>query len=200
MDDSKVNRVPGSMVYPKKGTLNRMLFKVPLIWWRLGLGPILSHKALSGHKMLVLTSWGRKSKLPRHTMLSYTLFNDKVYVTSGWGAQADWYKNIVENPVVTVQVGRKTFTACAWRVTGKDEYMGVGQSLFESGGDTHFKSWLKSMEIADELQDLIDKSERVYFVGFDPAEGQGPSPLKVDLKWIWGVILLVSLGLWMLYR
>lgn len=31
----------GAMTYPAKGTLNRLLFKSPLICWRMGLGQIM---------------------------------------------------------------------------------------------------------------------------------------------------------------
>lgn len=189
----------GSMTYPRKGTLNRLLFKGPLIWWRMGLGSILSHEAMSGSKMLVLTTWGRKSNMPRHTMLSYSIFKDNEYVASGWGDQTDWYKNFVENPSVTVQVGRKVYSAHARRVTDKNEFEGVGESLFESGGDSHFSSWLESMEIEHELQDLIAKRERVYFVGLDQNDESGPPPLKADLKWLWVIMLIILIGIWMIF-
>ena len=143
--EMKEQKNPGSLEYPKKGTLNRVLFKGPLIWWRMGMGPILSHPMLAGHKMLVLTSWGRKSKLPRHTMLSYTEVADKIYVVSGWGERSDWYRNIMENSGVTVQVGRNTYTAYARRVEDDKECEGVAQSLFQTGGDLHFGSWLEAL-------------------------------------------------------
>ena len=76
MTEKYQQKASGSMTYPKKGTLNRLNFKSPLIWWRMGLGPLMSHQALAGNKMLVLTSWGRKSQLPRHTMLTYVSAGD----------------------------------------------------------------------------------------------------------------------------
>lgn len=188
------------MNYPHKGTLNRIIFKTPLVLWRMGLGSLLSHPALSGNKMLVLTSWGRKSQLPRHTMLSYTIFDHKIYVASGWGAKTDWYKNIRENARVTVQVGRKVYSADAYRVEDKREYEGVANSLFQSGGDSHFQSWLEAHGIEYDLQDLIDKRERVYFVGFTPSEKPGPPPLEVNLRWVWaGIFVLLIVG-WLIVR
>ena len=52
--------------YPAPGTLNRLLFKTPLLWWRVGLGGLL------GRSIIVLTTWGRKCHRPRQTTLSYT--------------------------------------------------------------------------------------------------------------------------------
>jgi deazaflavin-dependent oxidoreductase (nitroreductase family) len=179
------------MTYPKKGTLNRLLFKSPLLWWRMGLGKILSHNALSGNKMLVLTSWGRKSHKPRHTMLSYALVGGREFVSSGWGGRTDWYKNIVADPHVTVQVGGRVYSARARRVQDVGELTKIAQEMFSTGGDTHFVSWLDSFGIEHDLQDVIDKRDRLVLVAFDESEETGPPPMPVDLKWVWGVILLV---------
>jgi deazaflavin-dependent oxidoreductase (nitroreductase family) len=191
-------KTPGSMAYPKKGTFNSVLYKIPLIVWRLGFGPILSHPALGGNKMLVLTSWGRVSKLPRHTMVSYTITNESVYVVSGWGERSDWVKNLLANPEVTVQVGRKTFSAHARRVEKESEVREIALSLFQSGGDSHFAAWLEALEIEYSLDDLMAKRERVYFVGFDPVEEAGPPPLKADLMWVWGLVFGIVVLLWVI--
>jgi deazaflavin-dependent oxidoreductase (nitroreductase family) len=198
-DDQKASR---AMTYPKKGTLNRMLFKTPLILWRMGLGGMLSHEALSGSRMLVLTSWGRKSQKPRHTMLSYVLAGGREYVSSGWGARTDWYKNILANPHVTVQAGPKSYGAKARRVQDNDEFKRIAQEMFETGGDSHFAAWLESFGIEYDLQDMIDKKEQLYLVAFDKGEETGPNPppLPIDLKWIWGVGLLILICIWLWVR
>jgi len=188
------------MTYPEKGTLNRLLFKSPLLWWRMGLGKLLSHTALSGYKMLVLTSWGRKSHKPRHTMLSYVLMGDRVYVSSGWGVRTDWYKNILANPHVTVQVGGRVYSARARRVQDIDEYTNIAREMFSTGGDTHFVSWLESFGIEPDLQDFISKRERLVLVAFDKSEENGPPPMPIDLKWLWGVMLFVLVCIWLWFR
>lgn len=184
------------MTYPEKGTLNRILFKSPLIWWRMGLGPILSHQALAGNKMLVMTSWGRKSQKPRHTMLSYVLAGEKVYVCSGWGKKSDWYKNIKTNPQVTLQVGREIFSAKARRIKEIDEFMQIIDEMLETGGDTHFESWLRSFGIECNKQDILNKWDRLYLIGFDQVNEIGPPPLPLNLKWIWGLIVVVIIVIW----
>ena len=183
------------MTYPSKGTLNRVLFKIPLLWWRTGVGPIMSHPSRGGSKVLVFTTWGRKSRLPRHTMVSYTLFNGKPYIASGWGARTDWFKNILADPAVTVQIGRNVFSARARRVMEEEEFAGAAKSLLESGGDSHFEDWLGSLDIEMDLEDMIAKRDRVYFITFDPAEVHAPPPLQADLVWVWSLLLL-PLGFW----
>jgi deazaflavin-dependent oxidoreductase (nitroreductase family) len=188
----------GAMTYPKKGTWNRFIFKSPLIWWRMGLGPIMSHPALGGHRMLILSSWGRKSNLPRHTMLSCVSTNEREYVCSGWGAKSDWYKNIVVTPSVTVQTGRKVYAAKARRVEDIDEYTHIVGEMFETGGDTHFTTWLESFGISQDKQDMIAKRDRLYIVALDPSAEPGPPPMSVDLKWVWGIIMILIVGVWLL--
>src|SRR4030067_1944370 len=117
--------------------------------------------------MLVLTSLRRKSQKPRHTMLSYVLVGENEYVCSGWGASTDWYKNILSKPHVTVQVGHRIYGAKARRVQDNNEYTRIAQEMFETGGDTHFASWLESFGVENDLQDVLDKKDRLYLVAFD---------------------------------
>ena len=193
-------KASGSMTYPKKGTLNRLLFKSPLIWWRMGLGKILSHKALSGSKMLVLSSWGRKSQKPRHTMLSYVLVGENEYVCSGWGARTDWYKNILADPHVTVQVGHRIYGAKARRVQDNSEFTRIAQEIFETGGDTHFTSWLESFGIENDLRDVLDKKDRLCLIAFDKSEETSPPPMPIDLKWLWGLMMFILICIWLWVR
>ena len=145
--------------------------------------------------MMVVTTLGRKSKLPRHTMVSQISFNDRDYVVSGWWHQADWVKNIHEDPLVTIQAGGRIYSANARRVEKFDEFRGVAQSLLNSGGDSHFRSWVKALGIEPNLKDILEKRDRVFIVGFDPANQEGPPPLIANLIWIWAVIISFLLGL-----
>ena len=46
----------GTMAYPKRGTLNRLIYTIPRIMWRMGLGPYLGHESRGGSRMLALTT------------------------------------------------------------------------------------------------------------------------------------------------
>lgn len=180
----------GPMSYPARGTLNRFLFKTPVMWWRMGLGPFLSRW------MLLLTTWGRKSRLPRRTMLSYTIYGGKAYLISGWGERSDWYQNVMADAHTTVQLGGSPYYALARRVTAAEEYAAVFQGILRSGGDSHFIPWLQSLEIDYDLDDLVAKRDRVHLVALDPvskADQAWPSPMANDLIWTWPVLLAVLL-------
>lgn len=65
-----------------------------------------------GRRMILLmTTTGRKSGEPRVTPLQYELIDGIRWVGSGWGKDADWFKNIRRNPHVTVQVGGDRYNA-----------------------------------------------------------------------------------------
>ncbi|MCL5097366.1 MAG: nitroreductase family deazaflavin-dependent oxidoreductase [Candidatus Omnitrophica bacterium] len=183
----------GPMTYPAQWTLNRLLFKSPVIWWRMGLGPLL------WRRMLLLTTWGRKSRLPRHTMLSYTLHEGKAFLISGWGARTDWYQNIAADPQTAVQLGRNPYSAIARRVVNVEEFATVMRILLRTGGDSHFRPWLKSLDIEYDLDDLVAKRDRIYLIALDPNDQQGPPAMVSDLTWLWAVILagMVIVGLLM---
>lgn len=189
-------KISGSMEYPRKGTFNRLIFKTPLLLWRMGLGPFLSHPALGGSRMLALTTRGRKSGQPRHTMLSYAPAGGKDYVCSGWGERSDWVKNVLADPLVTVQVGRNQYVGYAYRVQDLEEFTAVTKQMFLTGGDSHFEPWLASYGIEYDLEDMIAKRDRLYVFGFNPVEQIGPTPLQADLRWIWLIFIGLALILW----
>jgi len=88
--------------------------KPPQIAYALGLGPLI------GRKVLLLTTTGRKSGLPRVTPLQYEEMDGCYYLGSAMGTQADWYKNLKANPRVEVRVGRKKFQGIAETSTDID--------------------------------------------------------------------------------
>jgi deazaflavin-dependent oxidoreductase (nitroreductase family) len=76
-----------------------------------------------GATVLILTTTGRHSGLPRSTPLIYQKHGeDHVIVASKGGAREHpaWYVNLVANPEVTVQVRGERFKALA-RTAGSEE-------------------------------------------------------------------------------
>jgi len=67
--------------------------------------------------VLLLTTIGRKSGLPRVTPLQFEEVDGAYCIASARGQAADWFKNIQANPQVQVQVGENQFNATAQPVT-----------------------------------------------------------------------------------
>jgi deazaflavin-dependent oxidoreductase (nitroreductase family) len=73
----------------------------------LGLGPLV------GRLILLLTTTGRKTGMPRVTALQYEELNGNVLLGSSRGLKADWVRNILAQPRVVVQVKNRKFTGKA---------------------------------------------------------------------------------------
>jgi len=102
MTNSIVDRPPSKAL--------RFGLRIPIFLYRIKLGWLL------GGRFLMLTHTGRKSGLPRQTIIEVVKHDKETntyYVVSGWGEKADWYRNIRNTPQVTVQSGRRKFQTTA---------------------------------------------------------------------------------------
>ncbi len=76
-----------------------------------------------GSPMVLLTTTGAKSGESRLSPLVYTKDGDNLVVVASKGGgptNPDWYRNIVANPEVTLEVGSETFKAKATEVHGAE--------------------------------------------------------------------------------
>ncbi len=70
--------------------------------WRLGLGRWINAWPEVAGRIMVIRHIGRRTKLPRLTPVNFTFYQGEVYCTAGFGRGADWYRNILADPVVEV--------------------------------------------------------------------------------------------------
>ncbi len=172
------------MVYPRQ-KWHKLLFKMPLILWRMGLGPLM------GHYVLVLTTWGRKSGLPRHVMTEYHVMRGRIYVPCAFGPKSQWYRNLAADPHVTVQTWQGAESMLAHRVTDDEELRAV-YTLIRRRNPVMLHWYLESLGLPDDVAALVAHKDRVYIIRFDPTSEPTPPPLEVDLAWIWPVWMLLS--------
>jgi deazaflavin-dependent oxidoreductase (nitroreductase family) len=83
----------------------------PQIAYRLGLGRLI------GRLVLLLTTTGRKSGLPRVTPLQYERVDGLIYVMSARGTKADWFRNILADPRVEVRIKNRRWRGIAEPIT-----------------------------------------------------------------------------------
>lgn len=67
--------------------------------------------------VLLLTTTGRKSGLPRQTRLQYEKEEGVIYVAAARGQQADWFRNILANPRVGVHLEGQSLRGLAEPIT-----------------------------------------------------------------------------------
>ena len=77
-----------------------------------------------GMPVVELHTVGRNSGRPRSTMLTAPVIDgDRVVLVASKGGDdrdPDWYRNLLANPQVTVELGTETFPATAVPVTGPE--------------------------------------------------------------------------------
>jgi deazaflavin-dependent oxidoreductase (nitroreductase family) len=77
-----------------------------------------------GVPTLLLTTTGRRSGKPRRTALIYGRDGDRYLVVASRGGAREhplWYTNLVEQPVVELQVGSERFRALARTATPEEK-------------------------------------------------------------------------------
>jgi deazaflavin-dependent oxidoreductase (nitroreductase family) len=92
-----------------KGLL-RLCLRWPIWFYRLRCGWLLNSR------FLLLTHTGRRSGLPRQTVLEvvhHDRATETYFIASGWGEKSDWFRNLQKTPTAVVTVGRKRFAATA---------------------------------------------------------------------------------------
>ena len=175
--------------YPNRPIL-KWLFRLPILLYRLGLGPI------AGRLFMILTTTGRQSALPRRHAIKFHSFAGRKYVFSAWGNKADWYRNVQAEPRVTVQTADGVESLRARRVTSDDD---LAQAFRAFENNAILKSWVKTIGLPLTLEALLAHRDQLFFVTFDPTDDPAPPPLPIDLKWVWlpvaGLVVLAGVQL-----
>lgn len=76
-----------------------------------------------GRTLLLLTHTGVRTGVVRTNPLAYRREGDRVFVFASKGGapdHPDWYRNVVANPHVTVEIGDDRFEATAVEITGPE--------------------------------------------------------------------------------
>lgn len=172
---------------PTPRGLMRWLLHLPVTLYRMGLGP-----ALDSVHLMVLTTWGRKSKLPRHSALEYRAHGSKVYIVSAWGNRSQWYRNLKAQAVVRVCRGWRSYSACAVEVTDPSEALRA-LHLFRNTSPMIYDNLLAYLSQRDKVNSrVLNEIARDFtIVRLDPDETTpGPPPIRADLIWLWPVLAL----------
>ncbi len=192
MSHSFIQIEQGLMTYPRE-KWQQMLWKAPIYLVRLGLAPVV------GHHLLLITHTGRKSGLPRRTMVEYHMLDGKKYVPCAFGRKAQWYRNMEVDPRVTLQSAHGTEGATAVRVTDDKELIAVYE-LFKRRDPPLLNWYMNSLDIRHEHADILAKKERIYWIRFDPINELTLPGMEEDLKWVLPVTAVSLLILWFTFR
>ena len=176
--------------------LAKSIFRLPLYLYQLGWGP-----ALKWLPLLILTTEGRKSGMARHVVVEYRRHGSKYYIVSGWGKNTDWYKNVLQNPRVTIQLGSEVLDAKALPVDNPPEALSALYMFSRNSWiyETLFAR-MTSAQAAD-LSTLADVVDEFTVVRLEPSEETPMLPsvrLFNEATRQLAAVIAALLGLWLL--
>lgn len=94
--------------------LARLAFRLPIWLYHAHLGWLM------GTRFVLLTHTGRKTGLTRQTVVEVVRYDQATgvcIVASGWNTKSDWFRNIITNPKIVIQIRNKCSTAIAGRLS-----------------------------------------------------------------------------------
>lgn len=175
----------------------RKLLRLPIWLYRTGLGGLLNR-----FHIMLLTTEGRKSGLPRHTAIEYRAHGSKIYVVSAWGERSDWYRNLLVNPTVSLRQGERSLSAQAHPVTDTGEALRV-LNLFRKTAPAWYDALLTQLSTEQNVNrmNLPNISSEFTIVRFEPLSDHLVLPVvPTDRRWVWLVGLSLVLFLMFVRR
>ncbi|MFI6074024.1 nitroreductase family deazaflavin-dependent oxidoreductase [Actinoplanes sp. NPDC051343] len=141
--------------------LARVLWRLPILLYRCGLGRLL------GHRVMLLTHIGRSSGQPRHAVLEVVEHDRSGYIAaSGFGARADWYRNVIAEPDVTIQIAARKLNVTAAPLSAKQGGEVMARYAGERPAAARRLCGLMGFRVDGGVEDYREVGEQVPFVRF----------------------------------
>lgn len=158
--------------------------------FRLGLARWLQFWPPVTGRILVLVHTGRRTGRLRRTPLNFAEVDGELYVTAGFGAGADWYRNVRANPQVEVWLPDGWWTAVAEDISDDPDRRRLLRAVLAGSG---FAAYLfgVSPRLPDERLDGLTGKYRLLRLRRTGARTGPGGP--GDLAWLWPptVVLLL---------
>ncbi|MFQ3566395.1 MAG: nitroreductase family deazaflavin-dependent oxidoreductase [Aggregatilineales bacterium] len=187
MDEKKL--ITEQLAYPASPVM-KYIYRTPILLYRLGLGFIV------GHLFMIMTTWGRKSGLPRRTAIEFHEFQGRKYVMVGW-ERSDWYQNLQANPLLTIQTAKGIEHVRARRLTSDDDLNAAWDAAEHS---PFIQAAVKLTGANLTRESFLAQRDRFILLTFDPTDEPTPPPLEADLLWVNAFVASVLVGLWLARR
>lgn len=173
--------------------------KAMLLMWRLGLGRWGMSNPYSGY-IMVLTHTGRKSGLLRRTPVNFAEIGGDLYCTAGFGAVADWYRNLVADPHVQVWLPDGSwFEGLAEDISGltAEERLPLLRQVLINSGFAAYAAGVDPRRMSDDALLAVTAPYKLVRIRRTAALSGAGGP--GDLGWVW-IVATAVLGLLLLRR
>lgn len=167
-----------------------------LLMWRLGLGGWVNASPAIGGRIMVLTHTGRKSGLRRRTPVNYYLIeNGDIYCTAGFGAESDWYRNLMANPSLEVWLPDGWWNGSAEDVSRSDERLALLRCVLKNSGFAAFAAGVNPYTFSDERLAEVTQSYRLVRIRRTAERTGRGGPGDLVMLWPWAASILFILWL-----
>ncbi len=160
-------------------------FMVPV--FNLGLGPFVGNP-ISGY-IMVLKTIGRKSGVVRYAPVNYAILDGHIYILSGFGKLAHWYKNLVANPDVEMIMPSATLSGKAATVVDDKEWLRTTRQILKNGGFAGLLAGYNAFTMSDEV--LRDKGKEMIVIRIKPHEIFNGAADPGGWLWVWLTVVLI---------
>ncbi len=161
----------------------RYLNRFMILLWRLGLGSWLNFWPAVLGRYMILVHTGRNSGIRRRTPVNYGMVNGEVYCVSGFGAVADWYRNLLAKPELEVWLPDGWWTGSAEEVTEPAERLARMRAALVGSGFAAYAVGIDPHNMSDADLERATLEYRVLRITRTQAR-TGPGGPN-DLAWVW---------------
>lgn len=158
--------------------------KFMVLMWRLGLYRWGMRNRYLGY-IMVVTHTGRKTGRSRRTPVNFAIIDGDIYCVAGFGAIADWHRNLLVNPHVEVWLpeGRWVGRAMDLSDLPADQRIPLVRQVLINSGFAAYAAGVRPLSMSDaELADLTADYKLVRIERTAPRTGPGGPG---DLDWVW---------------
>jgi len=182
-------------VTQEQGDRLRRLFKIGnrmmVQFWRLGLGLHLNALPKYAGQIMVVQHTGRKSGKVYQTPVNYAMVNGEIYCMAGFGAETDWYQNILANPQVEIWLPESWWAGIAEEIFEQKIRLPILRKVLIASGFAAKVFGIYEDQISDEDLDLLTRNYKLLRIRRTTARTGPGGP--GSLAWIWPVTTMLLL-------
>ncbi|HEY5731541.1 MAG TPA: nitroreductase family deazaflavin-dependent oxidoreductase [Anaerolineales bacterium] len=132
---------------------------------RIGMGWMMEIVPSISGRILVIKHKGRKSGKEYLTPVNYAVVDGEIYCTAGFGSTSDWYRNMLANPNVEIQLPKGWRKARAEDVSDSQNRTFLIRQVIIGSGFAGPLFGVDQKKMDDEQLDAVTKGYRlVHFI------------------------------------
>ncbi len=170
-----------------------------LFLWRIGMGRWMEVWPKYAGRIMVLTHTGRKTGIRYRTPVNFTMLGEDIIIVAGFGAAADWYRNIKRNPRVEVWLPTGWWEGQARDYDDPQNRVSIMRQLMYDTGFAAPLMGVDSNKLSDAELERVVADYRLMRI-HRTAACTGPGG-PADLAWFWPLATFVlACMLWLRRR